>query len=107
MSAPFVRGVLFPKPFDDRFTLKSDSPFSDPHKRYLTCCNQLIDFPSGDSKHLGNVIRCQYFLFTVNRALFSHAYAPFQIHSLTRYQLCHGEQKNLRYGIHAGNLLYV
>jgi hypothetical protein len=46
MLAPFVRGVLFPKPFHNRFTFESDSPLANPYTRYLAFRNQLIDLPS-------------------------------------------------------------
>jgi hypothetical protein len=46
MLAPFGRGVLFQKPFHNRFTFECDSPLANPYTRYLTFRNQLIDFPS-------------------------------------------------------------
>jgi hypothetical protein len=46
MLAPFGRGVLFPKPFHNRFPSEFDSPLANPYTRYLTFCNQFIDFPS-------------------------------------------------------------
>jgi hypothetical protein len=72
MLAPFGLAVLFCKPFHDCFTAESDSPLSNPHKWDLIRGNQLIDFPSGESKNLRDFVGCQYFWLAVRKALLSH-----------------------------------